>query len=287
MKVDVNGDSVWVYNYGVGDQFFDFCTTSDGGYIISDLNYDLIVPRLDAFTALKLDESRNEIWHVDLFYNSGPIDTSAVGRSVCEMPNNEGYVVAGQKSYFVDGEPPEMWFFSQLFLMYLDTDGNDTLQLYEEEFGAGDRFPITPLDMKVTDDGNYLIGGYVNGDFDELNYNWARPDKVFIAEIEGNPMTSVDDEQNPDLPGQITLLRNYPNPFNATTQIFFDLAQTGNIRVEIYNLLGQRVETLIDSEQPPGKYSIPWDASNITSGIYFYKLTIGDRVLTRRMTLLK
>ena len=100
----------------------------------------------------------------------------------------------------------------------------------------------------------------------------------------------------PDAPVEYSLSANYPNPFNNTTQISFGIAQAGNVRFDVYNMLGQRVEILVDSHMDIGNYSVTWDASNYSSGIYFYKLTArqgpglstaGDKVFTKRMTLLK
>ena len=90
-----------------------------------------------------------------------------------------------------------------------------------------------------------------------------------------------------ELPRETKLHENYPNPFNPITTIRYDLTDVSNVRIEIYNLMGQRVETLIDSEQAPGEHSISWDASNMASGIYFYKLSTNDNVFARRMILLK
>jgi hypothetical protein len=78
-----------------------------------------------------------------------------------------------------------------------------------------------------------------------------------------------------------------PNPFNAETVIAFDLPEAGQVSLEVYNLMGQKVATLIDGNMPAGQHSVTWDASRFASGIYFYKLTAGDKIITKRMTLLK
>ncbi|MCP4633129.1 MAG: T9SS type A sorting domain-containing protein, partial [candidate division Zixibacteria bacterium] len=79
----------------------------------------------------------------------------------------------------------------------------------------------------------------------------------------------------------------YPNPFNATTTISFDIVQEGDVNLSVYNLTGQKVETLIESRMQAGQHSINWDASVYSSGVYFYKLTTGNKSFTKRMTLLK
>ncbi|MCP3681840.1 MAG: T9SS type A sorting domain-containing protein [bacterium] len=89
------------------------------------------------------------------------------------------------------------------------------------------------------------------------------------------------------IPITSALVQNYPNPFNATTNISFDLVEDGNASLQIYNLTGQLVETLVDGHMLEGHYNINWDASLYSSGIYFYKLITGDKTFAKRMTLLK
>jgi hypothetical protein len=84
-----------------------------------------------------------------------------------------------------------------------------------------------------------------------------------------------------------SLLQNYPNPFNATTEISYRLATDGPVKLEIYNLLGEKTETLINEYQTAGERSIIWDASRFSSGIYFCRLTAVDLTQVRRMTLLR
>ncbi|UCF63987.1 MAG: T9SS type A sorting domain-containing protein [bacterium] len=88
------------------------------------------------------------------------------------------------------------------------------------------------------------------------------------------------------------LWQNYPNPFNPTTTIRFSLGAAEKVKLEIFNVLGQRIGTLLDRWLPAGKYREIWDARNeaglkLGSGIYFYRITAGDYVQTRKMILLK
>jgi hypothetical protein len=80
---------------------------------------------------------------------------------------------------------------------------------------------------------------------------------------------------------------SYPNPFNAQTNISFNLPVSGDVSLKIYNLRGQNVATLVDGTLEAGQHNVVWDASYYSSGIYFYRLTAGDKVFTKRMTLLK
>lgn len=142
-----------------------------------------------------------------------------------------------------------------------------------------------------TPPGEYLYIGYV-GDYDEGTvYDSSYFDFTVVEglangvngwSLQGWPVAT-----SSDIPSEFSLSSNYPNPFNATTEIGYALPAPTEARIDIYNLLGQRIETLVESRQEAGEHTISWDASSYSSGIYFYKLSTGDKVFTRRMTLLR
>ena len=90
-----------------------------------------------------------------------------------------------------------------------------------------------------------------------------------------------------DLPESFALSQNYPNPFNPTTEIHFDIPTRSHTTLKVYNILGQEVETLIDKEMSPGRYVAEWDASQYSSGVYFYKIDAEGFVDTKKMVLVK
>lgn len=89
------------------------------------------------------------------------------------------------------------------------------------------------------------------------------------------------------LPGRFMLLQNYPNPFNSSTTIDYVLAEPGSVRITIYDLLGRRIEMLMDEGNEIGQHRVSWNAGDYPSGIYFYRLEAGGKVETKRMVLLK
>ncbi|MCP4634101.1 MAG: T9SS type A sorting domain-containing protein [candidate division Zixibacteria bacterium] len=100
--------------------------------------------------------------------------------------------------------------------------------------------------------------------------------------------TSIPDElEDTNLPNSFALMGNYPNPFNNKTTIIYALPEASRINLSIYNILGQKVATLVNSRQQAGYKSVNWDATDYSSGVYFTKLTAGDKVFTKRLTLLK
>ncbi|MEZ5359975.1 MAG: cohesin domain-containing protein [Candidatus Zixiibacteriota bacterium] len=95
------------------------------------------------------------------------------------------------------------------------------------------------------------------------------------------------DDENGGLPHILALNQNYPNPFNPATTIAYSVPERSHVNLTIFNILGQHIETLVDDDKPAGEYEVIWNAGSVASGIYFYRLTYEDKVLTKKMTLLK
>ncbi len=90
-----------------------------------------------------------------------------------------------------------------------------------------------------------------------------------------------------DAPAQFSLKQNFPNPFNPSTQISFELPQQSNTTLIVYNMLGQEVATLVNQKMEAGKYDVKFDGSKLSSGVYIYKLQSGSFVQTKEFVLLK
>ncbi len=100
------------------------------------------------------------------------------------------------------------------------------------------------------------------------------------------------DEQTSNLPKEFSLSQNYPNPFNPSTQVNFALPVNAHVNLDIYNIMGQKVKTLVDSDMEAGYKSVTWNGTDangrsVASGTYFYILRAGDKVFTKKMTMLK
>jgi len=94
-------------------------------------------------------------------------------------------------------------------------------------------------------------------------------------------------DNSPVIPSGFSLKQNYPNPFNPSTTIEYSVAKAGNTRLSIYNILGQELAILVNEFKNTGSYKITFDASNLTSGMYIYKLQSGSEFLSGKMTLVK
>ena len=103
----------------------------------------------------------------------------------------------------------------------------------------------------------------------------------------GQIVTDFDISKDESLPTEILLYQNYPNPFNPITTINFSLPEENNVKLKIYNTLGQTVAELVNSKLEAGQHSYHWDAKNYSSGIYFYELRTDSFVLARKMIILR
>jgi hypothetical protein len=114
----------------------------------------------------------------------------------------------------------------------------------------------------------------------------ANVEGVFAVTYQSTPTTNIVNTRQ-DIPKNFALYQNYPNPFNPSTTIKFDISKSGYARLDIINMLGQTVATLLDKNIGSGSYSIPWNAIEFPSGIYFCQLRVGDKVLVKKMMLMR
>jgi hypothetical protein len=109
---------------------------------------------------------------------------------------------------------------------------------------------------------------------------------VDLIEIHWEP-TATDVQIPSRVPKSFGLLQNYPNPFNPSTTIRYELPRTSHVTLTVYDLLGREVATLVDGLEEPGYKSVQFNAGNLASGVYLYRLTAGDFVQTRKLLVLK
>ena len=128
---------------------------------------------------------------------------------------------------------------------------------------------------------NIAVDTVANRIFADIN----RFENVVLAKkIREEFVTAIESPKNPR---EFLLKQNYPNPFNPVTKIEYTLSANSKVSLIIYNLLGQEVAQLINGPQSAGTHIVFWDASKVSSGIYFYRLQAGDFVRTKKMVLLK
>ncbi|HNW58599.1 MAG TPA: T9SS type A sorting domain-containing protein [bacterium] len=193
------------------------------------------------------------------------------------------------------------------YFLYQKWDANkDTMWAYMPEAGQNQQWPL-PENLGYANDTLKTagMGGFPLGDL----YNWFNPavregatdrysawraqadaERTRIAswlESGKDPLTGIERVPSTTLPSRYALGQNYPNPFNPTTRIQFSLPQTGHVTLKVYNSLGQEVATLLDGVQPAGIGIVTFNATQLTGGVYFYRLQAENVSITRKLVLMK
>ncbi|MDX1700558.1 MAG: T9SS type A sorting domain-containing protein, partial [Melioribacteraceae bacterium] len=131
-----------------------------------------------------------------------------------------------------------------------------------------------PMFVDINNDGydDFIVGSTEGG----IHY-YQRNIETFVDE------KLLSGTHNPSF----ALLQNYPNPFNPSTRIKYSIPKHSNVTLKIFDVLGSEVTTLVNKEQTQGNYEFEFDGGELTSGIYFYRLLVGDYMETKKMILLK
>ena len=177
-----------------------------------------------------------------------------------------------------------------VFVTKLSSSGNS---LVYSTYLGGSSFDYG-YSIAVDGSGSTYVTGYTySTDFPTLNpYQTDQSNKnVFVTKLEPFSV-GVEEYDIDNLPSDYNMSQSYPNPFNPTTTIEFNLPKRSNVTVKIYNLLGQQVQSLVDQEFSVGNYKVTWDGStsgggHASTGVYFYRIVTENFVETKKMVLLK
>ena len=143
----------------------------------------------------------------------------------------------------------------------------DWVHLGGFDFPAGSEVEVTVTHTGPTSEGSLLV-----------------VDAVKFVYIEG---TGIVEDSDPLIPEQCFLSQNAPNPFNASTSIGFGIAQESRVRIRLYDILGREVMVIIDEITSAGIHRVAFDASRLHSGVYYYQMTAGRFVMTRKILLIQ
>jgi hypothetical protein len=143
---------------------------------------------------------------------------------------------------------------------------------------------VTLETFQTKNPGHFLA--FVYHDFDESGVPHIRVEhpKFEPVTVSLSGAAAGDQAETPD---RFDLDQNYPNPFNPSTEIHFSVPVASHVDLTVYNVLGQKVETLVNGQREAGYHSIMWDATPYASGVYFYRITAKDFSATKKMLLLK
>ena len=165
----------------------------------------------------------------------------------------------------------------------------DTATLYLHDFmlpGIEDPEDLAIYSRPVADIGEFsmLQNTEYDLDLDALKVQLPGFSEFIIASTETDLSSELADME---IPEEFTLSQNYPNPFNPSTNITFGLPERAEVRLEVFDILGRQVATLVHEEMEPGHHSVVFDAGALSSGMYIYRLQTGSKVLSRKMILIK
>lgn len=212
-----------------------------------------------------------------------------------EEVTTEGFYYDSGIAYNPDRD--EVYYSNSTRIWGMNSDGTDRDEI--QEFFTG---VVTDIEYNSAREQIFFIDENAAGD-DALRYMSVLPgddtyEILFMSESisaftallleDGNVDTAVERvEDGSERPMATQLKQNYPNPFNPTTVIGYDVAEQSNVTLDVYDMTGRKVATLVNRQQAPGSYRVNFDGSNLASGMYLYRLTAGQTVQTRKLMLVK
>jgi hypothetical protein len=183
-------------------------------------------------------------------------------------------------------QPPGLHLMSVKLLDEPDEDVADVLLDGQQE-EKGDPFTVIST-LALAPGMYYLRIGVLDSDDGKVSGFGDQPEhwnQKYNMTVVANTVTSIDDDKL--VPKSFVLSQNYPNPFNPSTTIEFTLPQAEMVRLEVFNSIGKSVSLLLDKQLPAGNHSITFDASNLPSGIYMYRIKAGRFATVKKFSLIK
>ena len=172
-------------------------------------------------------------------------------------------------------------------------DGHYDLEVKYNFGDEGDPFPGERNNFNFNAVSSPSSNSYTDGVSYIMVNNISYSDSIMQADFTiGFSSNDPDPEDPPQLPTSIELMQNYPNPFNPTTSINYTISNNSAVQLDIFNIKGQKVSTLVNEQKDPGTYNVEWNGTNssgtnVSSGIYLYRLTSEDIINTKKMVLLR
>ncbi len=257
IRIDSSGDTIWTNHYGgIGTEFGeDVIELDDGGFVIAGYTtsygagYDCYLVRVNV--------NGDTLWTK---HYGGEFDDKAYAVELFE----DGFVLAGYTNNLGLTE-------RDVLIIKTDFNGDTvwtkTIGGLYNDWGFG---------MDKTNDNGLIITGQFDRYGDDNHDVWLiRLDKLISGLEEETFFTNY------------FLYQNYPNPFNPTTTINYQIPELSFVTLNVYDVLGSEVVTLVNEEKPVGSYEVVWNAKELPSGIYFYTLRAGSFVETKKMILMK
>ena len=259
VKADSSGNEEWSKAFGGTDVDRGYFVeqTIDSGYIITGYTSSFGAG-LDDMLLIKTDKSGNEEWNKTI---------GGTGRDYgysVQQTTDRGYIITGYTlSYGAGGD--DVW------VVKTDINSNE-----EWNNTYGGVYSDVGYSIKETSDGGYIITGHT------LSYGAGLHD-VWLIRIGSN----VTENETQIRFSSFNLYQNFPNPFNPSTTINYQIPELSIVIIKVYDVLGNEIATLVNEEKPAGKYAVNFIANNLPSGVYLYRLKAGEFVSAKKMIILK
>jgi len=245
IKVDEMGILEWEQTFGgvEPDKAYSIEQTIDGGYIVAGCTESFGSINED-FWLIKLDEDGEEVWN-HTYHHLNDIAYSV------EQTNDDGYIIAGESN-------------NSYWIVKTDYNGSE---MWNQEFEAD---IACARSVHQTIDNGYIIAGYAA----LSTYN----SDAWLIRLESEVNTNQNEIANP-----LIHIYNYPNPFNPSTTFYFSILKQADMKISIYNVKGEIVQTIFHNNANPGNYSVTWNGDDnkfnpLDSGVYFYRLDIDGKI---------
>ncbi|MFC1481361.1 T9SS type A sorting domain-containing protein [Candidatus Neomarinimicrobiota bacterium] len=269
LMLDADGDSLWVTTFGGDDSYIlqDISETADGGFIMAgrqELVGEGEMPT-DIFV-VKTDNAGVAEWTKQF---GGPASQEAMA---IIQTANLGYSIAAMGLYDTTMTQGDAW------ITHLDGSGDEVWTVH-----IGGEYNEFGFDLKEVSDGEYLVAGGYLTDWETGDFN------LYLLRL-GTAVVAV--EEKSAVPTRYALHPAYPNPFNPSTIVRFDLPVSGEISLMLYDLLGREVAELASGVHAAGTHQLGWDGRStngfgLPSGIYIARLTTPEYSKSIKMVLLK
>lgn len=263
-----NGDSLWATTFGGPKSDFGTCVDQalDGGFVFTGATASATAGYSDVYV-VKTNASGVVEWSQS--YGGAKDD-----RGYCVRATDDGgYILAATQ---------EGTSLRQIDVFLIKTDPIGTVQ-WSQVYGGEKSDYCRSI---VRDKNKHFIAlGY------SYTYSVGGSD-MYLLKVRGDLATSVYERPARNLPDGFSLSQNYPNPFNASTRIEFATPRRSQVTVDVFNILGEKVITLVNEILPAGSWGTEWDGRNtgghsVASGVYFYRVATDFGLVTRKMVLLK
>jgi len=256
-KIDENGNLIWQRVVrGLNDPLSlskSIQSTDDGGCIVAGMSYS---DSADVFL-VKVNQKSQIVW--DRNYN---LEGNQEPFCIRKLPDG-GYIVAGYSEINENKDALIIRFNEQGDIIWTKTLG-----------GEYDDFAYA---VEQTSDGGYIVTGGTCPDSNQV------PD-LWLIRLAGDSVSGILNEETVTT---FNVFQNFPNPFNPTTTIKYQIPELSFVTIKVFDVLGSEIATLVNEEKPIGSYEVEFNATSLPSGIYFYRIQAGRFVETKKMILLK